>query len=381
MLASTQRKIAVKPWPQDTPPGDCTFEVVNDPSPAQVGNGTSRCVTLQLKSTGGSPAIQANDLTKLYKYHEQPPGILGAIKGLVRRQTRERLAVDRLDLCVPAGEIIGLLGPNGAGKTTTIKMMCGLLQPSSGALHVLGHEPARRSLDFLRSISVIFGQKSMLWWDVSTYESLRIHRRMYEISLSDFEEAVGTLTSLLQVEDIINVPVRKLSLGERMRCELMLALLHRPPLLFADEPTVGLDVVAKLRVREFLAQINRELGTTVVLTSHDMDDVAALCDRVAIINHGRIQFDGALEDLRTRTKPTKEVCLTYRAPIPAPASSLFMSAMVAEDPRVLRLDVARIDLPRLLFEANDWGELVDVQIADADLDAVMAQVFATDGLA
>ncbi|GAA1614704.1 hypothetical protein GCM10009789_81030 [Kribbella sancticallisti] len=246
------------------------------------------------------PAIQTKAMTKTYRYTEQRPGLGGAVRGLFRPDRRERVAVDTLDLTVPRGQIIGLLGPNGAGKTTTIKMLCGLLRPTSGEVEVFGHRPAKRGYDFLSRISVVFGQRSMLWWDVSTYDSLLIHREMYALPKPRFDQAVEDLSERLQVQDILNIPVRKLSLGQRMRCELILALLHGPDLLFADEPTVGLDVVAKLTVRNFLAELNRDLGTTIVLTSHDMNDVAALCERVAVINHGRIIFDGDLTALRGR---------------------------------------------------------------------------------
>jgi ABC-2 type transport system ATP-binding protein len=246
-------------------------------------------------------AIRATQLTKVYKYSEQAPGLKGAVKGLFKPVRRERTAVDALSLTVPKGQVIGLLGPNGAGKTTTIKMLCGLLRPTGGELEVLGHQPHKRSFDFLSRISVVFGQKSMLWWDVSTYDSLLIHREMYALPKPTFDASVAELTERLDVADLINIPVRKLSLGQRMRCELVLALLHGPDLLFADEPTVGLDVVAKLALRNFLAELNRDHGTTIVLTSHDMSDVAALCQRIALIDHGVLGFDGDLQELRQRS--------------------------------------------------------------------------------
>lgn len=246
-------------------------------------------------------AIQTKALTKTYRYTEQRPGLGGAVRGLFRPDRRERLAVDALDLTVPRGQVIGLLGPNGAGKTTTIKMLCGLLRPTAGEVEVLGHRPSKRGYDFLSRISVVFGQKSMLWWDVPTYDSLLIHKEMYALAKPRFDQTVEDLSNRLQIQDILNIPVRKLSLGQRMRCELMLALLHGPELLFADEPTVGLDVVAKLTVRTFLAELNRDLGTTIVLTSHDMNDVAALCERIVVINHGRPIFDGDLAALRAQS--------------------------------------------------------------------------------
>ncbi len=255
-------------------------------------------------------------------------------------------------------------------------MMCGLLRPSAGEVDVLGIEPARRQFDFLRQISVVFGQKNMLWWDVSTYASLLIHKRMYDMSTRDFGRSVRNLSERLQVQEILHVPVRKLSLGQRMRCELMLALLHGPHLLFADEPTVGLDIVAKLNVRTFLAEINRDLGTTIVLSSHDMSDVAALCQRVAVISRGVIEFDGDLNTLRARVRPTKQVILMYRHPVAVTDKKrLGLTFLESDDPRLVKLDVVRDDLPWLLKEASGWGQLMDVDVLDADLDHVMAHVY------
>lgn len=319
-------------------------------------------------------AISARSLSKVYTFSELPPGTWSAIKGLVHRPRRQHLAVTTLDLNVQRGEILGFLGPNGAGKTTTIKMLCGLVYPTSGELTVLGFEPSRRQFEFLRSISVVFGQKNMLWWDVSTYESLRILRRIYNLTTETFEQNMSRLSRLLEVEDILYIPVRKLSLGQRMRCELLLALLHDPVLLFADEPTVGLDVVAKLRIREFLARINEDLGTTIVLTSHDMDGVEALCDRVAVIDGGTVIFDGALGDLRARLRPAKEVSFTYAHPVVVPSLS-GIRGLISDDPRVVRLEVNRVDVANVLGRANTWGELLDVRIADADLDSVMTELF------
>lgn len=280
-----------------------------------------------------------------------------------------------LDLQVPQGQVIGILGPNGAGKTTSIKMMCGLLRPTRGHLRVLGFEPAARSFEFLRAISVVFGQKSMLWWDVSCYASLLVHKQMYDLGSAQFHDSVTELAELLDLGSILHVPVRKLSLGQRMRCELMLALLHRPRLLFADEPTVGLDVVAKVNVRSFLAEINARLGTTIVLTSHDMDDVEALCKRVILIARGTTRFDGDLATLTASVRPTKQVWVTYAEPAlmgPLPGAG---SVATRHGGRLVELEVRRADLAAVLGQVTAWGRVVDLQVHDAGLAHVMADVF------
>ncbi|MGH3167062.1 MAG: ABC transporter ATP-binding protein [Trebonia sp.] len=253
--------------------------------------------------------IEARNLSKTYEFYRQPQGLSGAVRSLFRRELTSVRAVSGLDLSVRRGEVIGLLGPNGAGKTTIVKMLCGLLVPSGGSLSVCGQRPAGRSHEFLSQISVIFGQKAMLWWDVSTRESLKIHRSMYEISSGDFSATVRELGDLLGITGILDTPVRNLSLGQRMRCELALALLHKPALLFADEPTIGLDIEAKLLVRNLFRDINRTYGTTVVLTSHDMNDVEALTERVVIVKGGLAVFDGKLTALRAHARLPEEAPL------------------------------------------------------------------------
>jgi ABC-2 type transport system ATP-binding protein len=248
-----------------------------------------------------SSAISARHLTKTYKFHQQSAGLLGSLKSLVRRRYQTRLAVDQIDIDIEPGEFVGLLGPNGAGKTTTLKMLSGLLYPTSGELDVLGHTPSKRKPEFLRRISLVMGQKTMLWWDVPAMDSLLLHKEMYDLSQRDFDDSVEELATMLDVKDILDVQVRKTSLGQRMKLELMAALLHRPEILFLDEPTIGLDVVAKARVRTFLAEVNRLRGTTILLTSHDMGDIEELCRRVMIIDHGRIEYDGGVPELIART--------------------------------------------------------------------------------
>lgn len=320
--------------------------------------------------------IEAQKLSKTYNFYRQPQGLLSAIRSLFHRELTSVQAVSGLDLNVKRGEIIGLLGPNGAGKTTIVKMMCGLLAPTGGSLSVCGERPADRSYAFLSQISVIFGQKAMLWWDVSTRESLKIHRSMYEISPSDFLATVGQLGDLLGITEILDTPVRNLSLGQRMRCELALALLHRPTLLFADEPTIGLDVEAKLVVRNLFRDINRTFGTTIVLTSHDMNDVEALSERVIIIKGGLAAFDGNLTALRAHANIPKTVVLNYRD-VPQLPSELLPA--VEHGSHSVRLRLGDEPIAELLHAASRWGELLDFRIVEAGLDEVMSKVFSDGG--
>jgi ABC-2 type transport system ATP-binding protein len=329
-------------------------------------------------ATPHEPAVRCADLRKTYIFHEQSPGVSGALRDLFRRQRRERVALTGLNLEVPPGQILGLLGPNGAGKTTTIKMLCGLLRPTSGQVDVLGFRPTAREFEFLRNISVVFGQKSMLWWDVSCYDSLLVHKQMYDLTRVEFNASVSELGELLDVGSILQVPVRKLSLGERMRCELMLALLHRPRLLFADEPTVGLDVVAKAKVRDFLSRVNTELGTTILLTSHDMDDVETLCHRVVVINRGAQCFDGDLATLRRSLRPRKQVRVSFTDALPGLPALPDGVRVVDIQERLLHLEVERDCLAVALAAVTSWGPVTDLDVTDADLDEVMTELFTSE---
>ncbi|KAB8163037.1 ATP-binding cassette domain-containing protein [Streptomyces sp. 3MP-14] len=321
--------------------------------------------------------ITTRGLGKSYDFYEQPANLLGALRSLLRRELTTVQAVRDLNLDVRRGEIVGLLGPNGAGKTTTVKMLCGLLVPTTGGLSVCGETPARRSYPFLSQISVIFGQKSMLWWDVSTRESFRIHKSMYEIPDDDFSEVVARLGELLDIGGILDVPVRNLSLGQRMRCELALALLHRPSLLFADEPTIGLDVEAKVVVRALFREINRTFGTTIVLTSHDMSDVEALCDRVVIVTDGGAAFDGDIGELRARAGIARTVVFTYRDTPRLPPEIL--RASVESGAHSVRLRLGDQPVATLVQAATGWGDLADVGIVEPGLDEVMSKVFSESG--
>ncbi|SDS15311.1 ABC transporter ATP-binding protein [Microlunatus soli] len=326
-----------------------------------------------------APVIQLSGIGKTYRFHRTRPGLRGSIRDLFGRQQSERAAVADLDLTIRSGEFVGLLGRNGAGKTTTLKMLSGLLRPSTGELRVLGHEPYRRGFDYLRQIAIVLGNKSMLWWDVSTRSNLELYEALYDLDHRDFERSVAELAEMLGVADHLDIPVRKLSLGERMKCELMLALVHRPQVLFLDEPTIGLDVVSKAAIRQFLAATCAEQGTTIILTSHDMDDVEQLCQRVVLIDHGRLRFDGTPEDLVRSTRPRKTVRCTFAdPPIESPAPDLLPTgvSLIDADPTSGQLifETERDTVAELLARATQWGGLVDLEVRDAELDDVMQAV-------
>jgi ABC-2 type transport system ATP-binding protein len=244
-------------------------------------------------------SIEARGLTKEFKVYQSRPGLAGAFRDLFSREYRTIRAVDGIDLVIERGEMVGYIGENGAGKSTTIKMLTGILQPTAGELKVNGFDPHRERERFVRTIGVVFGQRSQLWWDLAVQESFRLLQKVYRVPDEEYKKHMGHMIEVLEIRDLLDQPVRKLSLGQRMRCELAASLIHRPSLLFLDEPTIGLDVLVKENIRRFLKEINRELGTTILLTTHDISDIEALCSRVVMLDKGRIIYDGSLDRLRS----------------------------------------------------------------------------------
>ncbi|MCU1279213.1 MAG: transporter related [bacterium] len=254
-----------------------------------------------------SAQIEVDKLVKEYRVHERAPGAWASLRSLFRRRYKVMRAVDELSFAIAAGERVGFLGPNGAGKTTTLKVLSGLLHPTSGTVRVDGFDPRRRDFDFLRSITLVMGQKQQLLWDLPPADTFTMNRAIYDIPKRTFDETVAELTALLELGELIKRPTRQLSLGERMKCELVAALLHRPRVLFLDEPTIGLDVSMQATLRRFIRDYNERFGATVLLTSHYMDDVAALCPRVVVIDKGHLTYDGALKELVRKVRPQKRV--------------------------------------------------------------------------
>jgi ABC-2 type transport system ATP-binding protein len=253
------------------------------------------------------PVVRVRNLTKIFRGYRREEGLAAALKSLVRRVPTEVAAVSDVTFSIDPGEMVGYIGANGAGKSTTIKMLTGILTPSSGEIVCNGFVPARDRTRYVATIGVVFGQRTQLWWDIAVVESFRLLKEIYGLSDADYRERMEIFDKILGLKAYLHQPVRKLSLGERMRCDLAASLLHRPPLLFLDEPTIGLDVVAKASVREFLQQINRREDTTVLLTTHDLSDIETLCRRVVVIDHGRLLFDGPLARLRDRILPMTSV--------------------------------------------------------------------------
>src|SRR2546422_1649908 len=257
------------------------------------------------------PIIQATGLTKVYRVSQKQPGFFGSLRGLIRRQTKEARAVDGVSFTIEPGEMVAFLGPNGAGKTTTLKMLSGVIYPTSGAAHVFDFIPWERADAFRRKFALVMGQKNQLWWDLPAADSFQLHREIYSLPAEQFNRTVGELTDLFGVGTLTRQPVRELSLGERMKMELIAALLHQPQLLLLDEPTIGLDVIAQVTIQKCLRDYNVSRGVTILLTSHYMRDVEALCKRVLVIAHGKLVYDGPLSGITDRFGREKLVKLHF----------------------------------------------------------------------
>ncbi len=319
-----------------------------------------------------SPAIDVRELQKTYFVPVREAGIKAAMKSLVKRETRPVPAVSPISFSIEPGEIVGFLGPNGAGKTTTIKMMSGLLHPTGGELSVLGYRPADRNKDFLRQITLVMGQRNQLLWDIPAIDSFERNRVIYDIGRKRYDETLAQLTDLLDLGDLLNKPVRNLSLGERMKCEVAVSLLHEPKVLFLDEPTIGLDVTMQRKLRAFIAEYNERTGATVLLTSHYMADVQALCKRVIVIHHGSILFDGDLSSLIERFTAYKTV--TVKLAELKESYDEFGEVIARTDDSVsfrLAKDQAAQTTSRLLTELP----VTDLTVEDPPIEEVIDNVF------
>ncbi|MBM4070062.1 MAG: ATP-binding cassette domain-containing protein [Planctomycetes bacterium] len=321
------------------------------------------------------PIIQAEQLTKVYRVYQKQEGLLGAVRGLFRREHREVRAVDDVSFAIEPGEIVGFLGPNGAGKTTTLKMLAGLIYPTSGAARVLDFVPSERADSFRRQFSLVMGQKNQLWWDLPAGDSFQLHREIYSLPADQFERTLGELTEMFGVGGLTRQPVRELSLGERMKMELIAALLHQPRLLLLDEPTIGLDVVAQVTIQKCLREYNVRRRVTILLTSHYMRDVEALCRRVLVITHGKLVYDGPLAGITEQFGRDKLVRVQFADGGVPPDLSRFGEVQEGQQGPVVDLKVDRARVSEVLAAILDHGTVADVSVQDPPLDRVIAQVF------
>ena len=318
-------------------------------------------------------AVDVRQLTKTYLVPEREAGLRAAVHSVFRRRTRAVEAVAQVSFALQPGEFVGFVGPNGAGKTTTLKMLSGLLHPTAGEAQVLGHVPARRERAFLRRITLVMGQRNQLLWDIPVIDSFERNRVVYRVPAAQYRQTLDELTGLLDLAPLLERPVRNLSLGERMKCEIAVALLHRPQVLFLDEPTIGLDVTMQRRIRAFLAEYNRVHHTTVLLTSHYMADVQALCRRIIMIDHGRILFDGALQELIHRFSPHKTIVVELDRDT-ADLSSY--GEVVASEGSRHTLRVPKVDTPQVTARLLGDLPVSDLTVEDPPIEDVIERVFA-----
>lgn len=317
--------------------------------------------------------VEAQLLTKAFRTYRKQPGLLGAVRGLFHREYTEMRAVDAVSFSIGAGECVGFLGPNGAGKTTVLKMLSGLVQPTSGDARVLGFKPWDRRDEMKRQFALLMGQKNALWWDLPARESLELNRVIYGVERKRFAEVVGELSSLLEVEDKLDVMVRELSLGERMKMELIAALIHSPRVLFLDEPTIGLDVTSQQRVRQFLRQYNSENGVTTMLTSHYMGDIEELCQRVIIVDHGKLFFDGPLASIMDRFSGHKVLQLRFGSAVEGRFEE--MGEVLDHTPLSVRIRVARGRVADVCREALAQWPVSDLAVQEPTVEEVIRQLF------
>jgi ABC-2 type transport system ATP-binding protein len=323
-----------------------------------------------------NPVISVHNLTKIYRTYQKEAGFWGAFKGLAQRRYKETAAAKQVSFTVAEGELVGFLGPNGAGKTTVLKMLSGLLYPTSGEASVLGFTPWQRQNDFKRQFALILGQKNQLWWDLPAAESLELNRVIYGLDTKVAQKTIDELTELLDVKDKLDVMVRELSLGERMKMELIAALLHRPKVLFLDEPTIGLDVISQKKVREFLREYTTRHRITTLLTSHYMQDIEELCERVIIIDHGQVFFDGKLQDIIDRLATHKIVTLSRRKGLRETDYAPY-GEVLEKNSMEVRLKIPRAQIVATSRDLIAALEVDDFTVEDVPIEDIIREVFST----
>ncbi len=328
---------------------------------------------------GNLSFIEVKNLVKTFQVAERSQGIWGALKGLLHREHRQVRALSGVSFAVNEGELVAYIGPNGAGKSTTVKVLSGILVPDGGEVRVLGHTPWQERIKTVRKLGVVFGQRTQLWWDLPVVESFELLRDIYEVDKKEHKKNQDELVEKLHISNLLDTPVRQLSLGQRMRCDLVASLLHAPPILFLDEPTIGLDVVSKLAVRDFVKTLNKERGTTVILTTHDMDDIEALCSRVIVINEGDIYLDGTVEQIRKRVSGERNLIVDLvkqDVKIEIEKAEVFKS----ESHRVwLRFKPSEISAAQLISEVAAKYEIRDLFVENPPIEEVIASLYEEAG--
>jgi ABC-2 type transport system ATP-binding protein len=318
--------------------------------------------------------IIVENLKKFYRVHEKEQGLKGSIKSLFARKYHDVKAVDDISIEIDKGELVGFIGPNGAGKTTTLKCLSGLLYPTAGEVKVLGFTPWDRKTEFQKQFSLVMGQKNQLWWDLPAMETFILNKEIYEIPDDKYKQTLNKLVELLDVKDVLKVQVRKLSLGQRMKCELIAALLHNPKVLFLDEPTIGLDVVMQKVMRDFIKEYNREFNSTILLTSHYMGDVKELCKRVIVIDHGKILFDGKLQDVIDSFARNKIISIVFSENIDQRKLAEFGDVREYEFPKA-KVTVPRSLAPKKAAELLEEFPVADLEIEEPPIEAIIREVF------
>ncbi|MDF2670349.1 MAG: ATP-binding cassette protein [Paenibacillus sp.] len=329
------------------------------------------------------PAIYVEGLTKRFQVPRSRGGLKGAFRDLFNREYNEVAAVKEIQFTIPRGEICGYIGENGAGKSTTIKMLTGILVPTSGIVEVNGYVPYKEREKFVQGIGVVFGQRSQLWWDIGVIESFQLLRKVYRVSAEDYKQRLDELVERLQLQDLLNRPVRKLSLGQRMRCELAASLIHNPAIVFLDEPTIGLDIVVKTEIREFLKSMNQRYETTILLTTHDLQDIEALCSRVIMLDDGRIIYDGNLEQLKTTWGKGKEIVLHLNTPVPIERFEELTQGLEArwskDNDYAVRawLPLEKANVSAILARVVSAVDIKDIQIHEPNTDDIVREIYKT----
>lgn len=318
--------------------------------------------------------IEVKNLVKIYQVHKKEPGLASTFKSLLHRKLEEVKAVDNISFSIAEGELVGFIGPNGAGKTTTLKVLSGLLYPTAGQVSVLGYTPWQRKPQFQKQFAFVAGQKNQLWWDLPATETFLLNKEIYEVTDADFKNRISFLSEMLDISDLLKTPVKKLSLGQRMKAELVAALIHQPKILFLDEPTIGLDIVAQKKMLDFIKSYNQNFGATIILTSHYMGDVEKLCKRVIIINKGEILYDGLLSKIAQKFAKYKVVSLYFTEKVQKVNLEKF-GKVISFEPYQAKLKIARERITDITAQVLKTLPIADISIEEPQIEEIIRLIF------